>query len=112
MEKFPNHKVKSLTGCKMVMQDENKRQEAILLDAENAARLCGLSQSTWQRLSNAGRVPAPIKLGRRSLWSRVELESWAAMGCPNREQWNRMKTKGYDLLYRQSNGCMCLRKEA
>lgn len=64
----------------------------ILLDARQAAKLCGLGRSTWFRLSSAGQTPQPVRLGSRVLWSRDELTEWARAGCPNRQRWQEAKT--------------------
>src|SRR5262249_54201262 len=54
-----------------------------LLAAPEAARLCGVSEATWWRLHAAARVPAPVRLGRRTLWRLRELREFIASGCPN-----------------------------
>ena len=69
--------------------DKNK----LLLDAKEAAALCNVSQATWYRLHIIGKTPEPVKLGRRSLWVRDELEAWVRAGCPKREKWNKLKRK-------------------
>jgi len=61
---------------------------ALLLTARAAAALCGVSLRTWWRWDASGAVPAPVIVGRNSKrWRRGELEAWAAVGCPLREQW-------------------------
>jgi predicted DNA-binding transcriptional regulator AlpA len=70
---------------------EKKLNEPLLVDVREAARLCGIGRSTWFRLHSAGRVPLPIKLGRRTLWNRLELALWTAAGCPSRLKWEIMK---------------------
>ncbi|MHC4661721.1 MAG: helix-turn-helix transcriptional regulator [Planctomycetota bacterium] len=95
---------------KPVIPDNNNKQEALLLDAGNVAKLCGLGKSTWYRLDALGRIPAPIILCRRRLWSRAELEAWVLAGCPTRVEWEKLKkSAGNDLLYGKSNGCMYTR---
>jgi excisionase family DNA binding protein len=57
------------------------RHEAIvkeLVGPLEAARICGVSRATWYRLLAAGKIPAPHKIGRRSLWREPELRAWAA----------------------------------
>lgn len=65
--------------------------EPLLLSAEEAAALCGVSRSFWWSLHSAGRVPLPVKLGERTLWRRTELEAWTEAGCPAREKWEAVK---------------------
>jgi predicted DNA-binding transcriptional regulator AlpA len=57
---------------------------AILVDAANAAALCGISRSTWLAWDKEGQCPRSVKLGGRRLWCRQVLEKWAAQGCPDR----------------------------
>lgn len=58
-----------------------------LLRRERAARYCGVGASTWDRLTAAGRTPAPIRLGGSVGWSRRELNHWIENGCSPRAEW-------------------------
>lgn len=61
---------------------------ALLIPADIAAALCGMSLRTWCRLDSAGRVPRPILLGRKmKRWHREDLVRWIAAGCPARREW-------------------------
>ncbi|MBW8039222.1 MAG: helix-turn-helix domain-containing protein [Planctomycetes bacterium] len=65
----------------------------LLLSAVDAARLISVGRSHFYALHSSGRLgPRPIRLGRRTLWNRKELESWVAAGCPAREKW--LQTNG------------------
>lgn len=59
----------------------------LLLNAEQAAALCSIAPSSWWALNSAGRIPQGVRLGKRRLWSRTELESWILSGCPRRDKW-------------------------
>ena len=59
----------------------------LLLDSGRAAALCGVGRSLWWSLHSAGRVPLPVKLGRRTLWRRDELIDWINAGLPPRDKW-------------------------
>jgi excisionase family DNA binding protein len=63
--------------------------EPALMTREQAAGFLGMSVSTLKRLSRAGKIgPTPLKLsGRLVRWSRAELSSWTAAGCPGRREW-------------------------
>jgi len=52
-----------------------------------AAHFCGVGASTWDRLTAAGRTPAPTRLGGSVGWSRRELTLWIDHGCPPRDEW-------------------------
>jgi len=67
----------------------SKRIQELAADAKGAARLIGVSERLWRRLHAEGKVPRPIRLGKRVLWSVAELERWLAAGGPDRERWER-----------------------
>ena len=54
---------------------------AKLLDVQAVAGILGCSPRHVYRLSDAGRMPAPVKLGALVRWSRLAIESWIADGC-------------------------------
>ncbi|HUS46539.1 MAG TPA: helix-turn-helix domain-containing protein [Phycisphaerae bacterium] len=61
--------------------------EPLLVGAAEAARLSGVSKSTWWSLHAQGKVPAPLRLGGRTMWNVEELRRWIEGGCPSRERW-------------------------
>lgn len=60
--------------------------ENILVDARRAAEMCSVSRSTLLGWDQSGQCPAPVRIGGRVLWSVARLRTWAAAGCPSREQ--------------------------
>jgi hypothetical protein len=62
-----------------------------LIPASVAAPLCHRSLASWGRDNSAGRIPAPVRIGRSTLWRRSELMDWIAAGCPVRSAWERMR---------------------
>lgn len=64
---------------------------ALLLDAVGAADLLDVSRSHFLRLHASGQVPQPVRLGRRVLWIRSELEAWLKAGAPSRERWSLVR---------------------
>lgn len=56
--------------------------EAALLDVRGVAALLGASPRHVYRLSDAGRMPCPVRLGALVPWRRAELHDWLAAGCP------------------------------
>jgi prophage regulatory protein len=63
------------------------RDAAALLDVEQVAALLHCSPRHVYRLSDAGRMPPPVRLGVLVRWSRQALDSWIASGCkPVRQQ--------------------------
>lgn len=59
----------------------------LLVRRRDAASLCGISPSTWDRLVRAGRTPAPLRLGGAVVWRVGELAEWVQAGCPSRAEW-------------------------
>jgi excisionase family DNA binding protein len=57
--------------------------EAALLDVKAVAALLGCSARHVYRLTDAGRMPAPVRLGALIRWRRAEIEEWIAAGCPS-----------------------------
>ena len=56
---------------------------AQLLDVQAVAEMLGCSTRTVYRLSDAGRMPAPVKLGTLVRWNRSAVDEWIAAGCPS-----------------------------
>ncbi len=56
---------------------------AKLLDVQQVADLLQCSPRHVYRLSDAGRMPAPVKLGSLVRWNRTSIEAWVDQGCPS-----------------------------
>ena len=56
---------------------------AKLLDVQAVAKILGCSTRHVYRLSDAGKMPAPLRLGSLVRWSRQSIEEWIAEGCPS-----------------------------
>ncbi|HYV35019.1 MAG TPA: excisionase family DNA-binding protein [Gemmataceae bacterium] len=54
---------------------------AALLAVEQVAKLLNCSARHVYRLSDAGRMPAPSRLGALVRWNRQAVETWIADGC-------------------------------
>ncbi len=55
--------------------------EAILLDVAGVAAMCDCSPKLVRRLSEAGKMPAPVRLGRLLRWRKAEILAWINAGC-------------------------------
>jgi excisionase family DNA binding protein len=53
-----------------------------LLVVKAVARLLGCSARHVYRLSDSGRMPAPVKIGALVRWSRQAIANWISAGCP------------------------------
>ena len=58
-----------------------KPAAAQLLDKRALAALLACSTRHVDRLADAGRMPAPLKLGALVRWRRQDIEDWLAGGC-------------------------------
>ncbi len=66
--------------------------EPLLLTADQAAALCGVSPATWYRMASAGRCPAPLRLSRGCVRWRIEdLREWISGGCVPRREFEARK---------------------
>jgi len=54
-----------------------------LLDVQALADMLGCSPRHVYRLSDAGRMPGPVKLGALVRWSAVSIREWIDQGCPS-----------------------------
>jgi predicted DNA-binding transcriptional regulator AlpA len=68
--------------------DATVNASPLLLKAEDAAGVLGMSRAEFYKLHSAAKVPRPLKLtGKLVRWRRDELAAWVTAGCPNREKW-------------------------
>jgi predicted DNA-binding transcriptional regulator AlpA len=76
---------------KMAKQKESKvKLEPLLLRAEQASAICGLSVSTWYEYMSAGRIPPSIKIGKARLWRLEILRRWCQWDCPPIDKFNQL----------------------
>ncbi len=66
------------------LNNESERAETkpLLIDRRQVGELLNLSTRTVWRLLSAGKLPKPVRIGRSVRWSRSDLETWIANGCP------------------------------
>ncbi len=68
-----------------------KQPTALLLDVNALAVLLSRSVPSLRRYDAAGRLPAPVRIGKAVRWRRSEIEQWIAAGCPDRRTWQIMR---------------------
>ncbi len=66
----------------MELQGTGPSSRARLLDVTMVAIVLNVSPRHVYRLSDAGRMPRPIKLGGSVRWDRSAIDKWIAEGCP------------------------------
>jgi predicted DNA-binding transcriptional regulator AlpA len=64
------------------------KKEQILLTSSQTANLFGVSLRTWYTWDQIGKIPKPLKIGKKLFWRRDELLEWIDSDCPNRNDWN------------------------
>ena len=57
-----------------------------MLTVYDVARMLSCSVRTVYRLTDAGRMPRPVKLGALVRWPRRAVESWINEDCPRTEE--------------------------
>lgn len=86
MQQIAKHATDGLT--KNVGGDPAPVQLAGMLNVGDVAKLLRCSTRTVYRLSDAGRMPRPVKLGALVRWPREQVERWIADRCPScRSDW-------------------------
>ena len=60
---------------------------SILLPSAEAAKLCGVSVRSWYTWDQLGKIPKPVRIGRKLFWRRDELLAWIDQECPQRSDW-------------------------
>lgn len=54
---------------------------AVMLDVRTVAEMLGCSTRHVYRLSDSGRMSAPVKLGALSRWPADSIREWIGQGC-------------------------------
>lgn len=65
------------------MADSKANLDRRLLAVDDVAAMLGVSGRHVYRLSDAGRMPRPVKLGGAVRWDRLAIADWIAAGCPD-----------------------------
>ena len=69
-----------------------ERIEPLLLDIQALCACLRIARPTYYKLSASGTLgPLPLKLCRKVLYSKLEIERWVQSGCPHRKQWQIQK---------------------
>ena len=67
----------------MTVTDVTAARAPQLLDVGTVAEMLDCSQRHVYRLSDAGRMPPPVKLGSLVRWSAAAIREWITQGCPS-----------------------------
>ena len=76
-----------------IVGDEARLVQPLALDTRGLARALGVSARHIAALRAQGRLPAPVRLGKRVVWPRSEIEAWLAAGAPSLDRWQEMRSR-------------------
>jgi excisionase family DNA binding protein len=65
-----------------VTATDSPPQQAALLDVRAVAAMLECSTRHVYRLADAGRMPAPVRIGALVRWRRTDIDSWLNARCP------------------------------
>ena len=80
-----------LLRARLMKLIELTNNQKLLISATDAAKCLGISRTMFYEQMNSGRLPYPIRFGRRMVWSAEEMKQWIAAGCPNGDKWAVIK---------------------
>lgn len=70
---------------------------ALAISARELAEMLRVSLRQVWRLSSAGKLPKPLKIGGSVRWDHDEILRWFREGCPDRRTWQAKKEARYGL---------------
>ena len=86
------HLVRVLGWC-VVKELSFSTARTIAVDAVGLANILGVSERHIHSLNSRHRLPKPVQLGGSVRWYVKEIEAWLSVGAPNREKWEKLKSK-------------------
>lgn len=72
----PDGGLRETAGCQTGSPPE-------LVEVRQLAQMLACSERTIWRLSDGGKMPAPVRIGRLVRWSRQAILDWIESGCPS-----------------------------
>ena len=70
---------------------KRRRGSALAVDAKKLAAMLTASVRTIRTWDAAGKLPAAVKVGGRTLWYLPEIQAWLRAGAPDRAAWDAIK---------------------
>jgi len=68
--------------------------DAKLLDVRSVAERLSVSPRAVWKWCSAGRLPAPVRIGRSVRWRATDLDRFIELGCPSRDEFEAAGTVG------------------
>jgi len=66
--------------------ERRHRLRPLLVRSREAARLAGVSVSTWRRWNAEAATPPSVIVGKVKMWAMRSLRLWVRWGCPPRNE--------------------------
>lgn len=63
----------------------------LTVDAKRLAKRLSVGVRTIRTWDAAGKLPAPVRIGGKVLWSLGEIRAWIEAGTPDRVTWQSIK---------------------
>jgi len=63
--------------------------QSMLISANDAAKLIGMGVGTIRRLTDSGKMPGVVRIGRTVRYKKSDVERWIQDGCPETVKGNR-----------------------
>ena len=73
---------------------ENQQTANGAISAKDYARRYSLSQRTIFRLTAAGKLPRPVRIGGAVRWRLADIELWEKLNCPDRREFEARREAG------------------
>jgi predicted DNA-binding transcriptional regulator AlpA len=84
----PLEKAKAVDYRAAVFMGKVPEEAGLLLNSWDVAKLMSVSRRTWAKLHAMEAIPAPVRIGRRTVrWRLAEIIAWIDSGCPPRSHW-------------------------
>ncbi len=71
---------------------KRRPRRVLAVDAKKLAAMLSTSVRTIRTWDAAGKLPAPVKVGGRTLWYLPEVRAWLQAGAPDRPAWDAIKS--------------------
>jgi predicted DNA-binding transcriptional regulator AlpA len=65
--------------------------ENYLIDVKKLSKFLSIPQATIYEHNVMGKIPAPLKIGKKLLWRIDEIKEWLNAGAPGRQKWESIK---------------------
>ena len=74
---------RATVGAKTDGGGRTPRESSLLVDVHDVVEMLKCSARHIWRMSDAGKMPRPHKIGALCRWDRAAIADWIAEGCPS-----------------------------